>query len=114
MAPDLIYVAKSLKRHSSCSLYKNDEIVTPYLLVFECNVRSGSFDTDLTNSATFSNVCLRDSEQSCYLLDDLFIFPCELTRLALRVTELEVANPQYSREHTEYPKRERLRYIQNL
>ena len=83
-------------------------------MVFECDVRGGSFDADLTNSTAFSNVSLWDAEKNCYLLDNLFILPCELTSLTFRVTELEVTNPQDSREHTEYPKRERLRYIQNL
>lgn len=85
-----------------------------HLMILECNVCGCSFDTDLTNSTAFSNMSLWDAEKSCYLLDNLFILPCELTSLTLRVTELEVTNPQYSREHTEYPERERLRYIQNL
>ena len=83
-------------------------------MILECDVSGSSFDTDLTDCAAFSNVSLWYTEKSCYLLDNLFVLPCELTSLTLRVTELKITNPQDCGEHAEYPKRERLRYIQNL
>ena len=67
-----------------------------HLMILECDVCGGSFDTNLANSTAFSNMSLWDAKKSCYLLDNLFILPCELTSLTLRVTELEVTNPQNS------------------
>lgn len=83
-------------------------------MMFECDIRDRSSDVDLPCSADPPDHFLFKSQQESYFLDNVLVLLFQLTGFLLTVLELQVSNPEQSREDSEDAHHQVRGHVQNL